>query len=93
MKIVSKAAAVTAMLFGIGAFMHPATVKAAVPPGYCPTLYAACQHGDANACTLYKSVCSARSPGAVAIGTPMANGDGKPDTAMLNSNRAVIAPR
>lgn len=78
------------MLLGLGAFMHPATVKAALPPGYCQSLYADCQHGDQSACAIYKSVCFARGVGSMVIGTPLTKSNSKSDTAWLNSNWVVL---
>jgi hypothetical protein len=75
MKIFSAASA-AALILGAGAFMHPATVKAALPPGYCQTLYADCQVGDQRACVLYNSVCTAEQPGSTVSGMPPAKSNG-----------------
>jgi hypothetical protein len=87
---ISSSVSVMALLFGIGAFMHPAAVKASLPPGYCQNLYAACQHGDQNACALYKSVCSARSPGSLVIGAPTSKSNSRSDAALRESGQAIL---
>lgn len=76
MKIFSTASA-AALLIGVSAFMHPGTVKAALPEGYCATLYADCQHADASACAQYNSVCTAFRPGSIVSGMPSAKSIGK----------------
>jgi hypothetical protein len=69
MKIFSAASAV-ALVLGISAFLPPTIAHAALPPGYCQNLYAACQQGDQRACELYASVCTAVKPTSTASGMP-----------------------
>jgi hypothetical protein len=78
MKIFSAVSA-TALLLGIGAFMHPTTAKAVLPTGYCPTLYADCKVGDQEACAQYDALCTGDRPSSIVSGVPSAKSHGKPE--------------
>jgi hypothetical protein len=90
MKMVSKATAVAVTLLGIGTFMHPATVKATLPTGYCPTLYADCRVGDQQACEQYQALCTGDLPGSIVISTPLAKSDSSSDAVLSNSKRSAL---
>jgi hypothetical protein len=76
MKIFFTASA-AALILGLSVFTPSATVKAALPTGYCPTLYADCKVGDQEACALYNSECTGVLPGSIVSGMPSAKSSGK----------------
>jgi hypothetical protein len=76
MKIFSTVSA-AALLLGFSAFTPSATVKAALPTGYCPTLYADCKVGDQDACALYNSECTGAQSSSIVSGMLSVKSDGK----------------
>lgn len=92
MKIFSTASA-AALLLGMGAFMLSGSAQAALPCGaqICSTWWTEYGQGNQQACDLFRADCSGCPPRSSVSGTPPAKGDGKPNPAVMNSNRAILA--